>query len=204
MFRNGAYIVFGYLCGSILFARVFAELLGRGDITRGSADGNPGTANAFLQGGFLCGLLTLCGDLAKGFLPVHMYLNGAGSEVWNAGLAVLIAAPVIGHILPVFYKFRGGKGIAVTFGCLLGLSPYLYPVWILAFVFLFFSLVIRITPHYNRTIFTYWCTELGMLLLVKNTYVVMAFTLITLAVSARMHFSHEKREKCKVRVLWMH
>ena len=59
MIRSGIYIVLGYLCGSVLFARVFAGLLHRGDITACSLDGNPGTANAFLYGGFWCGFFDI-------------------------------------------------------------------------------------------------------------------------------------------------
>ena len=59
-------ILLGYLSGSILFARVSMALLHKGYILTASKDGNPGTANAFRYGGFLCGTLTLSGDLLKG------------------------------------------------------------------------------------------------------------------------------------------
>ena len=65
----------GYLSGSVLYARVFSVLLRRGDIASQSKDGNPGTANAFLCGGFWCGAPTLCCELLKGFLPVWLYLR---------------------------------------------------------------------------------------------------------------------------------
>ena len=56
LFREIFFICFGYLLGSILFARLFGLLFAHKDITQNTADGNPGTANAFLQGGFLCGV----------------------------------------------------------------------------------------------------------------------------------------------------
>lgn len=104
----------------------------------------PGAANAFTYGGFFCGIITLFGDILKGFLPVYCYLLNAGGMSFN--LTLVLAAPVIGHILPVFYHFKGGKGIAVTFGCLLGLFPDIRPALILAAAFIFFSLIIRIIP----------------------------------------------------------
>lgn len=204
MIGDSIYIVLGYLCGSVLFARVSAALLQQGDVTLHSVDGNPGTANAFLYGGFWCGVLTLCGDLLKGFLPVQMYLRGTDLNSCGMELIFIMIAPVIGHIFPIFYKFRGGKGIAVTFGCLLGLFPHVYPVLILACVFIFFSSVIRITPHYDRTIWTYRCAAVCMILLIQNIYIVLAFLIITMVVDINMKLSDEKKEKCQVRILWKH
>ncbi len=204
MIRTGMYIVFGYLCGSILFARIFAALLQKGDITVQSKDGNPGTANAFLYGGLWCGLLTLFGDLLKGFVPVQLYLKGTGLDSCRMQLTFVILAPVLGHLFPVFNGFHGGKGIAVTFGCLLGLFPDLCPALILAFVFLFFSLVVRITPHYDRTIWTYRCAAVCMLLFVKNIYIIMAFLAIALVVNIHMRCGGGTKEKCQVRILWKH
>lgn len=203
MLRSGIYIVLGYLSGSVLFARVFAALLQKGDITVSGADGNPGTANAFLYGGFWCGILTLCGDLFKGFIPIHMYLRGTELDSCGIELVFIIIAPVAGHIFPLFHRFRGGKGIAVTFGCLLGLYPNLFPVLVLAFVFLFFSLVIRITPHHDRTVWTYRCAAICMFLVEKNVYIIVAFLIIAFIVNLNMQFS-QRKEECRVRILWMH
>ena len=178
MIRTGMYIVFGYLCGSILFARIFAALLQKGDITVQSKDGNPGTANAFV--------------------PVQLYLKGTGLDSCRMQLTFVILAPVLGHLFPVFNGFHGGKGIAVTFGCLLGLFPDLCPALILAFVFLFFSLVVRITPHYDRTIWTYRCAAVCMLLFVKNIYIIMAFLAIALVVNIHMRCGGGTKEKCHI------
>ena len=64
--RDILYILCGYLCGSVLFARVFGRLLGHCDVAAESDDNNPGAANAFKYGGFLCGLLTLVFDINSG------------------------------------------------------------------------------------------------------------------------------------------
>lgn len=202
--RSCLYILFGYLSGSILFARIFGWMLKGKDVACESADKNPGTANAFLYGGFWCGFLTLCGDLGKGFFPVWLYLRETPLYLCGPELAFILAAPVVGHILPFFGRYRGGKGIAVTFGCLLGLAPEMKPVLVLAFLFLFFSLVVRVTPHYDRTLWTYRCAAAGMFLCVNNKYIIAAFLLTALAVNANLRFSDEKREKCQVNVLWKH
>ena len=72
MLRSLKFIVMGYLCGSVLFARICAKLFNKPEILLESKDKNPGAANAFQYGGFLCGILTLGGDLAKGFLPIFL------------------------------------------------------------------------------------------------------------------------------------
>ena len=134
------FVILGYLSGSVLYARVFSHVFRKEGMLEQSRDGNPGTANAFLYGGFWCGFLTLLGDLLKGFLPVFLFWHADMPEgprlFWNG---LVIAAPVIGHAFPLFYGGRGGKGIAVTFGCLLGLLPLWRPVAALAVFFLFFS-----------------------------------------------------------------
>ena len=142
MLRNIGLILFGYLSGSVLYARVFGKIFQKDILCEQSRDQNPGTANAFLYGGFWCGLLTLVFDLAKGFLPVFLFVRiGVPTPLYPLSLSVGIAAPVIGHILPVFYGFKGGKGIAVTFGCLAGLLPMWQPLVLFAGAFLFFSVV---------------------------------------------------------------
>ena len=198
------FIVAGYLLGSILFAPIFGYLLKEKDITSGTKDHNPGTANAFMQGGILCGILTLLGDLGKGFLPVCLCLHFADKEISSVGLALVMLAPVLGHTVPIYHKFHGGKGIATTFGCLLGYAPNLIPALILAIFFILFSLVIRITPHFHRTIGTYICAT-GIFFVWSDTLgQKLGFLLITVVVCIRMHLSKEEREECKVNLLWMH
>lgn len=124
--RDALYIIFGYLLGSILFARLGGLIFKKTDIMAESPDKNPGTMNAFTYGGFRCGVFTLCGDLFKGFLPVFLYRSGELPEN-PLMLSFVMAAPVLGHILPFYDIKHGGKGIAATFGCFLGLLPHWDP-----------------------------------------------------------------------------
>lgn len=203
MLRTLIFTTIGYLSGSILFARLFGQILKKKDITLESPDQNPGTFNAFRNGGFLCGTLTLCGDLMKGFLPVFLYLR-TDAVAKNIGLAFILTAPVFGHILPVFHKFQGGKGIAVSFGCLLGLLPEYRPVIILAFFFLFFSLIVKVTPNYHKTLFTYLFSVIGMGIFVPNMSISFGFMLIAGLIMLKLLFSAEKKDKCRVKMVWKH
>lgn len=197
--RDIIYILAGYLGGSVLFARVFGQLLKKTDVTEHTSDGNPGTANAFQNGGLLCGVLTLLGDLLKGFLPVYLYMRGPTTFL----LALVMAAPVLGHVFPVFYHFHGGKGIATTFGCLLGLLPNYVPVGLLALLFVFFSLILRITPHYYRTLATYLGVELLLFVFSRDPRLWVGFSLIFIAVTVRMLASKEEKSPPEVKLLWM-
>ncbi len=195
------FVLLGYLSGSVLYARLFAALFGKKDIYKNSADRNPGTANAFKYGGFWCGTLTLIFDLAKGFLPVFLYLR-LEKDFVSFGLPFVLSAPVIGHAFPLFYKFRGGKGIATTFGCLLGLFPYGVPVCIFAGAFIFFSIGIVISPNYYRTIGAYLATAIVMVFFKTPPPVWFGYLIATGAVCIKLLFSKEEKERLEVRLLW--
>ena len=198
------YILAGYFSGSVLYARIFAQLFKKENMLENSKDHNPGTANAFMYGGFWCGLWTLLFDIMKGFAPVFLYIMNSNNRYTNGyWLPLVMAAPVVGHAFPIFYLFKGGKGIATTFGCLLGLFPIWQPAVILAVFFLFFSLILRITPHFQRTLLTYLCALIFMFSMKQYREIWLGFLIITGAVGIRMIKSPEKREKMKVSLLWM-
>lgn len=210
MLRMALFTLLGYLSGSVLYARLALSLFGKPDALEKSCDRNPGTANAFQYGSFACGVLTLAGDLLKGYFPVHLYLSStfaaaiSGAEAPAWALAPVLVAPVVGHMFPCLHHFRGGKGIAVTFGCLLGLAPDLLPLIIFASTFIFFSTVVCISPDFYKTIVTYLVTAIVLGMLHPSIAVRVAFYLITGLLCYRMHRSDEEREKMKVRFLWKH
>lgn len=204
MFRTIIYILVGYVSGSILYARLFCHLFKHDDFMEKSGDKNPGTTNAFLYGGVLCGSLTLIGDLLKGVIPVFLYVHNAPTEPSGLGFALVIAAPVIGHIFPIFHHFKGGKGIATTFGCMLGLLPNFMPLGVLAFTFLFFSLILKISPDFYKTIVAFISASVLMFFKVETTAIAAAFLIITVVVCVRLFLSEEEKEKLKVRLLLAH
>ncbi|MDP9137926.1 MAG: glycerol-3-phosphate 1-O-acyltransferase PlsY [Pseudomonadota bacterium] len=123
-----ASILLGYLCGSIPFGLLLTRLAGLGDI-RSIGSGNIGATNVLRTGSKKTAALTLVLDALKGAAPVLI----AGQLGANAAIAAGMAA-FAGHVLPVWLKFRGGKGVATYVGVLfamwwpLGLS--FLAVWI--------------------------------------------------------------------------
>ncbi len=192
------YVLSGYLLGSILFANIFSKLFHKDIISR-SPDANYGTANAFRYGGPLCGILTLLMDMAKGFLPVFLYMQTP--EPSEVMLPFVLAAPVIGHILPVFSKFNGGKAIAVTFGSLAGMFPNWTTVLTLCFFFVLFMTVIRIKPHSICTITSYVCTTFVSFIIEDVTAVSVGMLIITIACSIKMLSVPEEREKFEITLI---
>ncbi len=198
------FVLFGYLSGSLMFARILMPLFQKEEGLEDSKDGNPGATNAFLYGGTLCGVLTLTGDVLKGCLPVYLFLNLVPGIIHPFSLAFVMAAPVLGHAFPIFFRFRGGKGIATSFGCLLGLTMDYRPLLILAASFLFFSLVVRIQPHFYRTIVAFLTALIGVALIEAEWGITLGFLLTCGVVCTKLHQSKEERESLKVGFLWKH
>ncbi len=196
MLKVFLFFAFGYFSGSILFARIYAALFNR-DVTGLSRDGTPGAANAFMFGGMLCGTLTLIGDILKGFLPVFLYLK-MSDGVPGFGIALILAAPVLGHNYPVFYRFEGGKGIAVSFGCLLGLFPCLLPAAVLAAAYISLSVIVRISPHYYRNLTAYASASALSFCLVPHTGIKTGVALISALIIIRHLTSAEAKEKIRI------
>jgi len=119
MLLGALLIIGGYLLGSVASAVLVSHLMGLPD-PRAEGSRNPGATNVLRLGGRKAAAITLAGDLLKGLLPVLLArLLGAGPAV--AG-AVAVAA-FLGHLYPVFFGFRGGKGVATAAGALLALAP---------------------------------------------------------------------------------
>ncbi|HEU0070175.1 MAG TPA: glycerol-3-phosphate 1-O-acyltransferase PlsY [Alphaproteobacteria bacterium] len=112
-----------YLLGSIPFGLLLTKLAGLGDI-RSVGSGNIGATNVLRTGRKGLAALTLILDVVKGIVAV-LAAKWIGALVGSAILYSLAAglAVVIGHVFPVWLKFKGGKGVATTFGVLLALSP---------------------------------------------------------------------------------
>jgi glycerol-3-phosphate acyltransferase PlsY len=107
-----------YLIGSISSAIIVCRLMGLDD-PRNQGSGNPGATNVMRIGGKKAAAITLFGDALKGLLPV---LIGKGLGVDASLLSVIVFAAFLGHLYPVFFAFKGGKGVATTFGLSLGVD----------------------------------------------------------------------------------
>jgi glycerol-3-phosphate acyltransferase PlsY len=118
-----------YLVGSISSAITISKLKGLED-PRNVGSGNPGATNVLRSGDKTAAVLTLLGDILKGFLPV-MVVKLAGASPVLVALVGLVA--FLGHLYPVYYQFKGGKGVATAAGVLLAISPlsvfFLICIW---------------------------------------------------------------------------
>ncbi len=148
--RWGLLILGGYLLGSVHFCRAVPLLVRRIDITKESADGNPGAANVFTLCGWQMGLFCLFCDMAKGFLPVFCALKWFGHDRWL--FAAVMLAPALGHAFSVLHRFRGGKCIAVIFGEMVALLWFTPVGLLLAGIYIFFSVAVKIDPHSRRSV----------------------------------------------------
>lgn len=120
--------VIGYLIGCISFG-YFAAKIFKGKDIRNVGSGNAGTANVIRNYGWAIGLFTFVGDVAKGAAAAYIgYLlcpqaGVLGGSPVHIGVCIGGLAAVVGHIWPVFLKFRGGKGVATSLGVFLIMMP---------------------------------------------------------------------------------
>lgn len=108
-----------YLLGSVPFAVVSARLFGLAD-PRTYGSGNPGATNVLRSGNKLAALVTLLGDSLKGVAAV-LLAQTYGLD--DTAVALVALAVFLGHLFPLFLKFKGGKGVATAAGVLLALAP---------------------------------------------------------------------------------
>ena len=138
-------IVAAYLLGSISFAVIVSRVLGLAD-PRTYGSGNPGATNVLRSGSKPAAVLTLLGDAVKGWLAVWLVQHyGAPLGVGDWGVALAGVAVFLGHLYPVFFHFKGGKGVATAAGVILAFNPWLAlatgVTWlIIAFFFRYSSL----------------------------------------------------------------
>ncbi len=111
-------ILLAYLVGSISSAIIVCKLMGFDD-PRKDGSGNPGATNVKRLYGTKPAAITLAGDMLKGWLPVFF-----ASQMGAPSLLVFLIgfAAFLGHLYPVFFGFKGGKGVATAMGMMLGLS----------------------------------------------------------------------------------
>lgn len=126
-----------YLIGSLSFAVIVAKLMGLPD-PRSFGSGNPGATNMLRTGKKTAALLTLLGDLAKGWLAVWLAAQvGAAFGIQTPAMLAAALAVFLGHLYPVFFGFKGGKGVATALGVLLALNVWVglgaLGVWLAVF-----------------------------------------------------------------------
>jgi glycerol-3-phosphate acyltransferase PlsY len=154
-----ALLVIAYLFGSLNSAIVLCKLAGLPD-PRSQGSGNPGATNVLRFGGKKLAATVLFFDVLKGVLPVLMaHLLGL-DMVWVAATAL---AAFVGHLFPLFFQFRGGKGVATALGGFLALSPALAAAglltWLLVFAISRISSLSALTAAALTPVYSLWLID---------------------------------------------
>ena len=138
-------IPLAYLLGSVSFAVVVSKAMGLPDpYTHGSK--NPGATNVLRTGNKLAALLTVLGDATKGWVAVTIaraVLSDTISSDNNLMLGLVAIAVFLGHLYPIFYRFKGGKGVATAAGILFAIS------WVLGLATLGTWLIVAFFMRYS-------------------------------------------------------
>ena len=133
-------VLAAYLVGSLSFAVIVSRLMGLND-PRSYGSKNPGATNVLRSGSKKAAILTLLLDAFKGWLPVALVLAFGQPYGLGAGVAALAGlAAFLGHLYPVFFGFKGGKGVATALGVVLGVNAALALATVVTFgIVVYFS-----------------------------------------------------------------
>jgi glycerol-3-phosphate acyltransferase PlsY len=161
-------VLAAYLLGSVSFAIVVSRVLALPD-PRSYGSKNPGATNVLRSGSKPAAVLTLLGDGGKGWLAVWLAATVSGGATVD-GLAAPLAglAVFVGHLYPVFHRFRGGKGVATAGGVLLGFDPWLglatVATWIVFALFFRISSLAALAAALFASFYAWWLFGLRPLL----------------------------------------
>ncbi|WP_150467723.1 glycerol-3-phosphate 1-O-acyltransferase PlsY [Francisella sp. SYW-9] len=136
---NFGVLIFAYLLGSINSAIIVCYIF-RLPSPRSVGSGNPGTTNVLRIGGKVPAVITLAFDILKGLIPVVIAKILTGNDFITACTALYA---ILGHVFPIFFGFKGGKGVATLIGTLFGFS------WILGFIFVITWLCVAVITRYS-------------------------------------------------------
>ena len=159
------FFLLSYLLGSISFSIIVSKAFGLKD-PRSYGSNNPGATNIMRTGKVWLALLTFLGDFAKGYIVILIaeYIHCEPSFLLVSALFV-----VLGHILPIFFEFEGGKGVATSFGVLLALNVKIglciFIAWILIFSITKISSLASILSFIVAVVFTWLYFGHGITLL---------------------------------------
>ena len=147
MFADSSVLVLlalgGYLIGSLSFAVIVSRVMGLDD-PRTYGSQNPGATNVLRSGNKKAAIATLLFDALKGYFPVLLVkLYGPAFGLDDQAVALVAISAFIGHLWPVFFAFKGGKGVATAAGVLFGVEPLLglatMGTWVIVAFFIRYS-----------------------------------------------------------------
>lgn len=161
-FEMLALLALAYLLGSVPFGLVLGKMLGAGDI-RKIGSGNIGATNALRTGNKKLAILTLLMDILKGTLAVLIMKSLMPDYAAMAGIAA-----VLGHMYPVWLKFKGGKGVATAIGVILGLNFVVFlttvAIWGITFKFSRISSLSALTAFALAPMFAFINSDMALAL----------------------------------------
>lgn len=188
-------LIISYVLGSVNCGIIISKLIHKKDI-RAFGSGNAGATNVYRTFGAKSGVIVLFGDMAKGVIAILLaqlaikYFGAADYTLYFAGLLC-----VLGHMFPVFFKFKGGKGVATTTGIILFTEPLVFIImfivfFLIAFLFKYISLASIVAAA---------AYTLGVMLLVCIEQPVLEMLIIRIVVSfiigSLIIFSHRENIK---------
>ncbi|MBA1147723.1 glycerol-3-phosphate 1-O-acyltransferase PlsY [Ectothiorhodospiraceae bacterium WFHF3C12] len=167
--------IVGYLFGSVSSAIIVCRALGLPDPRSGGSK-NPGATNVLRLGGRKAGALTLAGDFLKGLLPV-LLARALSDDGWV--YAAVGVAAFLGHLYPLFFGFRGGKGVATGLGVLLGWSwlaaLLTVATWLVVAMIFRISSVAALTAFLVAPAYVYWATGSTAMTVTMGVLTVLTF-----------------------------
>lgn len=152
-------IIIAYLMGSVSSAVIISAVMRLPD-PRTQGSGNPGATNVLRLGGKRAAALVLTGDMLKGLIPVLICKAAAPSPVVVAAAGL---AAFLGHLFPLFFRFKGGKGVATALGVWLGIHTpvglLLLAVWVVTALLFRTSSLAALAATVTAPLWTLWLLE---------------------------------------------
>lgn len=173
--------IFAYMLGNISTGTLVAKHIGKVDI-RKTGSGNAGTTNVLRTMGWVPSILTCVGDVAKGLIPTLIGKVFLG----EAGMLIGALCAVIGHNYPVLYRFKGGKGIATSWGAIMIINPWIGLALIATLI-----IIVAVTKYMSvGSIIAALEFSVLMIILNWNSPSKVMFIIFALVYSAMALFSH--------------
>lgn len=168
-------ILFAYFFGSLNSSILFSKILKLKD-PREYGSKNPGATNILRSGNQTVALATLIFDMFKGFLPVYTAFFFVENQIY---VQIIGLCSILGHIFPIYYKFKGGKGVATSFGVILAFDIILGFICLLTWLitaFLFrYSALSAIVSFALLPIYTWFSYEK---IIITSLYLILAIIVI--------------------------
>lgn len=192
------YIIFGilaYLLGSIPTGLIVGKIGYKKDI-RNFGSGNLGATNTFRVLGIKAGIIVTLVDILKGTLAAVLPVLFAAEDVYPLAVGVLA---VIGHMFPVFAKFKGGKAVATSSGVILGVNPLLFVIMISTFL-----LILYLSKYVSLASMLTGIVTIIVTIIQRELGLFIVTTILTIFVIYR-HTANIKRilNKTEPKIKWM-